>query len=371
MKRNRPAAEPRPAAPGAELRPPLLRWFRAEQRELPWRKTREPYAVWISEAMLQQTRVETVVPYYLRFMERFPDLRALAAAEEREVLALWSGLGYYSRARALRAAAQAIVARHAGVPPRTRAEWLALPGVGPYTAGAVLSIAFGESEALVDGNVQRVFARLFALEDAQGSKALGERCWSLARALVPARDARHTPGEWNQALMELGARVCTPRAPDCAGCPVRAHCRAHAAGRVAELPHARVRRAQLAVELELYAVQERGRVLLVERPAGGRMAGLLELPTRQLAPDDARLWPAELPPGLTLRAGAELGRMSHAITHHRIRATLRAAELVARRVPPEARWASWAELEGLALSGLARKALALLTAAPSARGANP
>lgn len=360
MKRIR-SAQPRRALPGrAELRRPLLRWFQAERRDLPWRRTREPYAVWISEAMLQQTRVETVVPYYLRFLERFPDVRALAAAEEREVLTLWSGLGYYSRARALRAAAQAIVAQHAGALPRTRAAWLALPGVGPYTAGAVLSIAFGASEALVDGNVQRVFARLFALEEPQGSKGLGERCWAAARELVPARDARGTPGEWNQALMELGARVCTPRAPQCPRCPLRAHCRAQAEGRTAELPRARARRAMVAVELELYAVQERGRVLLVERPDGGRMAGLHELPTRQLAPDDARLWPAELSAGLALRPGAELGRLSHAITHHRIRATLRAAQLVARRVPPGVRWVSTAELDGLALSGLAKKALELV-----------
>src|SRR5262245_38334735 len=203
----------------ADLQRMLGRWYRRERRDLPWRRTRDPYAIWISEAMLQQTRVEAVIPRYEAFLARLPDVAALAAAGEAEVLALWSGLGYYARARALRDAARAIVQRHAGVLPRTRAAWLELPGVGPYTAGAVLSIAFSASEPLVDGNVQRVLARLFALEEWQGSKALSEGCWELARALVPRAGDELDPGAWNQALMELGARVCTARSPDCAACP--------------------------------------------------------------------------------------------------------------------------------------------------------
>ena len=265
----------------------LGRWFRDERRDLPWRRTRDPYAVWISEAMLQQTRVETVVPYYERFLAHLPDVASLAAAPETEVLGLWSGLGYYSRARALRAAARVIVDQHAGAFPRTRAEWLALPGVGPYTAGAVLSIAFSASEPLVDGNVQRVLARLFALDAAQGSKALSEACWTLARALVPEAGGALDPGDWNQALMELGARVCTARAPDCARCPLRTRCRASAQGRTEELPRSRARRAPLAVELEIFVVEERGGWLLQRRPAGGRMAGLYEFPTRELVADGA------------------------------------------------------------------------------------
>ncbi len=314
--------------------------------------------------MLQQTRVEAVLPFYARFLARLPDVAALAAAEESEVLALWSGLGYYARARSLRAAAQAIVARHAGELPRTRAEWLALPGVGPYTAGAVLSIAFSAREPLVDGNVQRVFARLFELEDEQGSRALGERCWELARALVPDAGARLDPGDWNQALMELGARLCRARSPECERCPVRTHCAAHAAGRVHELPRARARRAPLAVELEILVVQRRGSVLLARRPARGRMAGLLEFPTRErVAQGSARLWPEELP-GLLAEPGAPLGELAHTITHHRIRATVRAARLTARSLPPDACWAPRAGLAQLALTGLARKVLALAPAAP-------
>ena len=308
--------------------------------------------------MLQQTRVETVVPYYRRFLERFPDVVALARAEEGEVLALWSGLGYYSRARALLAAARVAMERHGGALPRDHASWRALPGVGPYTAGAVVSIAFSASEALVDGNVQRVFARLFALEDEQGSRALSERCWELARLLVPRPGEGLDPGQWNQALMELGACVCTARSPACADCPLRARCEAFALGRVAELPRPRPKRAAVEVRLEILVARSRGRLLLLRRPQGGRMAGLHEFPTRELVRGEARprLWPVELELGL--EPGEALGELSHAITHHRIRATVRAARLTGR-LSAQARWAGKADLAGLALTGLTRKVLVL------------
>jgi len=344
-------------AHGAILRAALLAWYARERRDLPWRRTRDPYAVWISEAMLQQTRVETVVPYFERFLARLPDVAALARAEEDEVLALWSGLGYYSRARALRAAAREIVARKDGEWPRTRAEWLALPGVGPYTAGAVLSIAFSASEALVDGNVQRVLARLFLLEERQASRALSESSWALAEELVPGPGSEDDPGLWNQALMELGARLCTPRAPRCADCPLSAHCRARQAGRAAELPLPKERRASIEVELELACVERAGRWLLVRRPSGGRMAGLFELPTcERVAEGVAHLWPARLPTGI-VPEGEALARFSHAITHHRIRAVLRRARLTGS-VPEGAQWATRAECAALGLTGLTRKALA-------------
>jgi A/G-specific adenine glycosylase len=362
----------RPPAERAALQRELGAWFRAERRALPWRETRDPFAIWISEAMLQQTRVETVIPYYRRFLERFPDVRSLAAAEESAVLAAWSGLGYYSRARSLRHAAQAMVERHDGAPPRTRAEWLALPGVGPYTAGAVLSIAHSESEALVDGNVQRVFARLFALEEPQGSPGLVARCWELARELVPGRGESLDPGEWNQALMELGARVCV-RTPRCEACPLRARCAALARGRATELPRPRPRRAPLEVRLEILVARTRGRLLLVRRPPGGRMAGLHEFPTRERVAAGAapRLWPLELPLALPLEpeAGAPIGELVHTITHHRIRATVRAARLGSARaaLPEGAGWFGASELAELALSGLARKVLALAPPLPSSK----
>lgn len=349
----------------------LGRWFQAERRDLPWRRTRDPYAIWISEAMLQQTRVETVVPYYRRFLERLPDVRALAAAAEGEVLALWSGLGYYSRARALHAAARVLVSRHGGVLPVTRAEWLALPGVGPYTAGAVLSIAHSASEPLVDGNVQRVFARLFALEAAQGSKALVEQCWGLARALVPAAGDALDPGLWNQALMELGACACTARAPRCQDCPLRKRCLARARGRVQELPRARARRVSRALELEILVARAGERLLLQRRPDSGRMAGLLEFPTRELVAEGeaVRLWPATRARGLAPEARAPLGELVHAITHHRIRATVRAARLNAGRVPSGMRWVRPEELAELALTGMTRKVLRLAGAPHAARAA--
>ena len=345
----------------AGLQRTLGRWFREQRRDLPWRRSRDPYAIWISEAMLQQTRVETVLGYYARFLERFPTVAALAEASEDQVLALWSGLGYYSRARSLHRAARGIVAQHGGELPRTREEWLALPGVGAYTAGAVLSIAFGQPEAAVDGNVQRVFARLFALEDAQGSPVLARDCWTLARALVPAPGGECTPGDWNQALMELGARVCTPRSPACASCPVRRSCVARAAGREHELPRPRARPAVLDVRLEILVARRDGEVLLVRRPAGGRMAGLWEFPTRECLENGGapRLWPAEFDAGLALEPRERLGDVGHTITRHRIRAEVRSARRRRSSAAGSARWVQEDELGGLGLSGLARKVLRL------------
>jgi A/G-specific adenine glycosylase len=339
----------------------LGEWFERERRALPWRATRDPYAIWISEAMLQQTRVETALPYYERFLARFPDVRTLAAAEEDEVLAQWSGLGYYGRARALRAAARLVVGELGGRFPSTRAGWLALPGVGPYTAGAVLSIAFGLREPLVDGNVQRVFARLFAVEGAQGSKELAERCWELARALVPSTQDGLRPGDWNQALMELGARLCTAAAPRCEVCPLRSTCRARILGKVEEFPGPRARKAGQVVRLEILVASRGDELVLVQRAAGGRMAGLLEFPTRELVRGRtaARLWPARHLSGLAPAPGRALGELTHTITHHRIHARVRPGRCECALAPP-LRSCPPEQLSGLALTGLARKVLARL-----------
>ncbi len=335
------------------LRPRLVRWFRAEARALPWRERRDAYRVWISEAMLQQTRVATVIPYYQRFLARFPDLGALAAAPEEEVLAHWSGLGYYRRARMLLGAARALVEQHGGEFPRTRAELLGLPGIGPYTAGAVASLAFDAPEPLVDGNVERVFARLFALPGAAGSPDLKQRAWEIAAELVPRAGGA---GEWNEALMELGALVCLPRVPRCDACPWVDLCAARALGRAAEFPAPKPRKAGVEVELEAFFVERRGRILLRRRPGEGRMARLWELPTRELG--SQRLFPARLPPGF--RAGAELGRLRHTITHHRIRLALRRGEIAASPRGADWRWVPFAETSALALTGMARKALRAL-----------
>ena len=252
------------------IHPRLLAWFDAHKRELPWRGVGDPYAVWISEVMLQQTRAGTVVPYYRRWMRRFPDVDALADADLEEVLRVWRGLGYYARARNAHRCARRVRDEWGGVFPRSAAELGTLPGIGPYTAAAVASIAFGEAVPAVDGNVRRVVARLFDLPDPSPAKAR-----DLAGSLMDT--AR--PGDFNEAMMELGATVCTPRSPSCGACPVAAGCRALAAGTVAERPARRTRRAGPTRTWDVrVAVSPRGRTLVVRRPPDGLLGGMWEFP---------------------------------------------------------------------------------------------
>lgn len=255
----------------------LVAWYRRHRRDLPWRRTGDPYAVWISEVMLQQTRIAAVLPYYRRWMERFPSAAALAAAPLDDVLAAWSGLGYYGRARNLHAGAREVVERWGGRLPGSAAELRELPGIGRYTAGAIASIAFGRREPLVDGNVARVLARLHAIEDDVKSAAAARRLWQIAGEMVPD-DA---PGDFNQALMELGQEVCTPVGPRCDACPVMDACAARAAGRVHELPVVGKRTPDAArplLALQAAWVERRGRVLLARRRPEGLFGGLWELP---------------------------------------------------------------------------------------------
>lgn len=331
----------------------LLAWYATHRRDLPWRRATDSYAVWVSESMLQQTRVSTVIPYYERFIERFPSVSALAASEIDEVLGLWSGLGYYSRARRLHAAAVQLVQEHDAEFPRERRAAEALPGVGAYTAGAVLSIAYGLEERLIDGNVQRVLARWFAVEGVVTKAAPRRFIEDMAGALV---DGVGDPGSWNQALMELGATVCLPQDPKCEACPVFAECEAQARGLQGALPELAPKPAPIDVELEVFVVSDRGRVLLRKRSDEGRMAGLWELPTREIAIDEPRLFPLELEAHL-LR-GEEVGSIRHSITKHRIQARVLCADLGVRELPPEWAWISRAELEDLGLTGMTSKALA-------------
>lgn len=358
------AALPTPGDPESARarRRALLAWYRRHRRLLPWRATRDPYAIWISEAMLQQTRVEAAEPYWRRFLAALPDLEALAAASEERVLELWSGLGYYRRARALHAAARVIVHEHGGSFPRERAAARALPGVGPYTAGAVLSIAYDRPEPVVDGNVARVLSRWYALEGDATTSAAMRRLWALAEELVPQRGGA---GDWNQALMELGATLCRPREPRCARCPVSSRCRAFLGGLTGSIPAPRARPQPVDVALELAWVLRRGRVLVVQRPPGGRMAGLWELPTRELAADGPpRLHPREWPLGLELEPSGELGRLRHSITRHRIQARVVSGGI--QGAPKGLRWVPQGQLGELALTGLSRKALrASFLTAPS------
>jgi len=333
----------------------LLGWFAGARRDLPWRRDRDAYRVWISESMLQQTRVEAAVPYFERFVARFPTVAVLAAAPVEAVLAAWSGLGYYRRARSLHAAARAVVERHGGEVPSEREALLALPGIGPYTAGAVASIAFDRPEPLVDGNVARVLSRLFALDAPSDSARFRAESWRLAGELVRVA-APHGPGDWNQALMELGAVVCVPREPRCLACPVKAHCRAIADGRTSELPVPKRRAQPIDVEVHVALVRDGDRVLVAQRPPGGRMEGLWELPA--IEPSGARrLHAAEWPGDGALIAGDEIGSVAHSITCHRIRARIFAARWTASDTAPPLRMARADELGALGLTGLASKAL--------------
>lgn len=337
------------------LQPSLLAWYRTQRRDLPWRRTRDAYAIWISEAMLQQTRVETVQAYWPKFLARFPDLRSLAGASEEEVLAAWSGLGYYRRARALREAARAIVERHGGLFPRERDSVLALPGIGRYTAGAVLSIAYAQREALVDGNVARVFSRLFALEHALGSSTSQRRLWELAESLLPAAPQA---GDWNQALMELGATICTAKSPSCERCPLATSCRALAQGRVAKLPTPKPRARSLDVEVEVLVVRREQQLLLERRTdSAARMAGLYELPTREVGTPRG-LFRENWEPAGAFHAGRELGRARHTITRHRIEVRVREGRVAAgARLPECLTWVDADAALRMGLTGMARKVL--------------
>jgi A/G-specific adenine glycosylase len=256
------------------LRRKLLDWFDTSQRDLPWRKTQDPYPVWISEVMLQQTQVQTVIPYYFRFLEAFPGISHLAEADPQHLLRVWAGLGYYSRVRNLQQAAQKIMQAHGGKFPETYSEVLALPGVGRYTAGAVLSIAFGRPFPVLDGNVTRVLARLFRLKGDPKSSVLQTLLWDLAQELVPKK----SPGDFNQALMELGATLCSPRQPQCLLCPWQAECLARKEGTQEFLPE---KRKPITLEKSLRAVAvilQRGRILIVKRTDERLLRDLWEFP---------------------------------------------------------------------------------------------
>ena len=311
------------------LRLKLTRWYGRAHRDLPWRRTRDPYAIWISEVMLQQTRVVAVIPYYERFLERFPDAAALAEAPEPELLALWSGLGYYSRARNLQKAARQIV--NSGAFPKDYASILELAGVGTYTAAAIASISFGLPHAVVDGNVRRVLARW--MNDGHADVQ------QIADRLLDPRD----PARWNQAVMELGATICLPREPLCGECPVAAHCAARRAGTQNDLPLKCAKPAPEHLEQTLLVIRRNGRILLTPSL---RVKGFWDLP--------------EHSPAANLRIGATLGDFRHTITHRHYRFTVK--EAIGGTAPKGSRWHTAKELARIPLSTTARKALRIYNA---------
>ncbi|MEE8169027.1 MAG: A/G-specific adenine glycosylase [Phycisphaerae bacterium] len=262
----------------ALIRRRLPAWYRKHGRDLPWRRSSDPYRVWLSELMLQQTQVATVIPYYERFLRRFPDIRRLAAARLESVLRLWSGLGYYARARNLHAAAKRIVAEYDGRFPETVQELRTLPGIGRYTAAAIASICFNRRAAVVDGNVARVLARLFIIREPINTAAALTRLQNLADALIPARRC----GDFNQAMMELGARVCTPRNPQCRLCPIRSACGADQSGVVDELPVRKAAAPNRTMRFVVLAVERDGRWLFERRETSGLWGGLWQLPAVEL-----------------------------------------------------------------------------------------
>ncbi|HOJ73504.1 MAG TPA: A/G-specific adenine glycosylase [Phycisphaerae bacterium] len=303
----------------SRIRRRLLAWYDGHKRDLPWRRRAgDAYAQMLAELMLQQTQVATVIGYYERFIARFPTVADLARADLDEVLALWSGLGYYSRARHLHAAARAIVEHHGGVVPSHVHQLMSLPGIGRYTAGAIASIAYGRRAAVLDGNVVRVLMRLLALEDDPKRPALREQLWSVAEQLLP----RSRCGDFNQALMELGATVCRPGIPDCDECPLRADCRGHERGLVDRIPPPARRATVRSVEYVVAAIRHGGRMLFVQRPLTGLWAGLWELPSEPLAAgetagDGLRRLRERLPPKCRIK-DTEAGTATRQLTHRTV-----------------------------------------------------
>ena len=342
----------------------LLAWFGENARDLPWRRTRDPYAIWISEIMLQQTQVKTVTAYWRRWMRALPDARALARARPARTRKLWEGLGYYARVRNAQAAARVMVEKHGGEFPKTYAEALALPGVGRSTAGAVCSIAYNQPAAILDGNVMRVLSRVFGVAGDPRGKPANGRLWGLAQELVEIadcvdiEDSGRNCGRLNEALMELGALVCAPREPRCAVCPLRAWCFARRGNRVEEFP-ARKPPARAARRRFLaFIVKQNGRFLARQRPAGGVNALLWEFPGVEIAPGEKN--PAAAAAPFVLTGTRPLCRMRHAITRYRILLEAYRAEWPGAKNAAPGVWRMVAQLERLAFTSAHRKILAVL-----------
>lgn len=293
--------------PAAHLATAVEHWFRRHQRPLPWRQTYDPYHVWVSEVMAQQTRLDVVLAYFERFIARFPTIAVLASASDDDVTAFWSGLGYYRRARMLRAGAIDVTQRFGGKLPADVDALLSIAGVGRYTAGAISSIAFGRRSPIVDGNVARIASRLFAIDEAVGSPALMRAAWLRAEALVKESKS---PRDFNQGLMEIGALICVPRKPDCARCPLTQHCAAFATGQTASLPRPKAKEATRQLRIALYLVTDRKGRVLMQRVSGRLMDAMFHLPHGD----------SSLIDGKPMRVGDAtlVGSFKHTVTNRRI-----------------------------------------------------
>lgn len=330
------------------LRQTLLQWYAATGRNLPWRQTRDPYAIWISEIMLQQTQVKTVIPYYQRWLAQFPTIAALASAEQQQVLKAWQGLGYYARARNLHRAAQDLMQHHGGKFPSDLETVMLLPGIGRTTAGGILSAAFNLPTPILDGNVKRVLARLTAL-DIPPNKALNQ-LWQLSAALIDSAN----PRDFNQALMDLGATVCTPKNPACLLCPWRSSCQAHALNMQNELPMSESRAPIPHKSIGVAVIwNDEGQILIDRRKPSGLLGGLWEFPGGKIEPGETveacivREIQEEL--GIEIAVGDRLITIDHAYTHFRVTLNVHHCRYVSGEPQPiecdEVRWVSLAELD--------------------------
>ncbi len=339
----------------------MLAWFATDARDLPWRRTRDPYAIWVSEIMLQQTQVKTVIPFWERWLRELPDIAALAAAPPEKIHKLWEGLGYYTRVRNMQKAAQQILATHAGKFPRDFDAVLALPGIGRYTAGAICSIAFNQPTPLLDGNVIRVLTRIFGISKNPKEKSTNAQLWQLAEELVTRakqiepRSPRPTPNasHLNQSLMELGALICTPRIPQCEVCPVKKLCVARRDGLVDQLPNLDKRAAATARHFVAFIVERDGKFLVRQRPAGVVNAHLWEFPNEEIAAPTNSL-EFRVP-----ERTKTLCTIHHSITRYRITLAAYRAETLPRKKPAGI-WRTPAELDQLAFTSAHRKILAKL-----------
>jgi len=296
----------------------LLDWYSKNARELPWRNHPDPYAVWVSEIMLQQTRVETVIPYYLRWMRELPTISTLAAASQQEILILWEGLGYYSRARNIHRAAVVLVKEHNGYLPTESTKLRQLPGIGRYTAAAIASFAFGKDEPMLDGNIRRVLSRIFYVTEPLGSSQGEKVLWRIASEQLPLGQA----GEYNQAMMDLGSIICVPKSPKCINCPLRDLCKARKLGFQAELPVPKLRKEIPHYTVTAAVFENGGEVLIAQRPQDSLLGGMWEFPGGKQEPGEdlksclQREILEEL--GVVIQVGDPLGVYQHAYTHFRI-----------------------------------------------------
>jgi len=343
----------------------LLAWFARNARDLPWRRTWDPYAIWVSEIMLQQTQVKTVLPYWERWMRVLPNIAALARARTETLHKLWEGLGYYTRVRNMHKAARLVIERHGGSFPEDFGQVLELPGIGRYTAGAICSIAFNQPRPILDGNVVRVLSRLFGIPGNTRQAATRARLWRTAEDLVlraakRASGKRRPASDFNQALMELGALVCTPRQPRCGACPVIKCCVAYREGRVQELPSPAPLIRATPRRFVAFVARQRNRFLVRQRPAGGVNAHLWEFPNVEVQPDDSHMKRAACRAlGLTPRALEPLCTIKHSITRYRITLEVFQAVVPAPRGAAQAkgRWLTRKEMGRLAFASAHKRIL--------------